>query len=183
MPNVKISIPRVWRSELPQLLLFLVACGATILLSHYLPGSVVKGPLFSYGEKTLFLHLPLFWLVPVGILSFSVLRIFDVKYTLDGEGIEAVEGLLGFRKTVARVNYEDIRGIESNQTIIERLLDVGSVSIGTAATGDSEIRFSGIASPLELKTLIRGERDKRKEKFKKVLERREQMSPQSQSSP
>jgi uncharacterized membrane protein YdbT with pleckstrin-like domain len=65
------------------------------------------------------------------------------------------------KQSVNRVRYEDIRGLDIHQTIIERMLDVGSLEIGTAASADNEVYLRGIEAPYEIKDMLERERDAR----------------------
>lgn len=183
MSSPSIVIPRAWRSQLPTLLVFLVACIAAVYLSYLFPGSVIKGALIPLGNSAVMLRLPLFWLIPAGILLSSIMHIYDVRYSLDARGIEAIEGILWVRKRIVRINYEDIRAIESDQTIIERVLDVGTIEIGTAATGSVEVVISGIASPLHLKRLILEERDRRKSNSQNQSKGQDSMLSEASNAP
>lgn len=157
----EILIPRVWRSQIPALVLFGVTLIGAVLVSRHIPSLVITGEVVRLGQYTLYLTLPLPWLLPVAILGYSIARIFDVRYTLSGRGIEARVGIMQLRQRITRVAYDDIRSIETDQSLVERFLDTGSVEIGTAATGQVEIVMSGIGSPHELRNFIEAEKDKR----------------------
>jgi uncharacterized membrane protein YdbT with pleckstrin-like domain len=63
-----------------------------------------------------------------------------------------------------KVRYEDIVGIETKQTLLERMLNVGDILIGTAATGGVEIQLEGISSPFTVQQVIQDERSRRLER-------------------
>ncbi|MCB0318291.1 MAG: PH domain-containing protein [Bdellovibrionales bacterium] len=157
--NVKIS--KTWRSEIQRFMVFFILCIASVVASSYLPGSIIRGELFSIGSQTVFLSLPLFWLLPLGSLLDLLLRIYDVLYTVDASGIQARIGILSLRQRVIRVRFEDIRTVETEQTLLERFLDVGNVEIATAATDSVEITLEGVAAPHEIRLMIQAERDRR----------------------
>ena len=58
------------------------------------------------------------------------------------------------------MRFDDIRSAETDQTILERLLNVGDVEVGTAATSEIEIVFAGVAAPQEVQDMIQRERDR-----------------------
>ena len=89
------------------------------------------------------------------------MRIYDVLYTVDAKGIQARVGILSLHQRVIRVRYEDIRTVETEQTLLERFLDVGDVEIATAATGSVEIVLNGVAAPHEIRKMVQAERDRR----------------------
>lgn len=156
-----IAIPKVWRSELVLLVLYVASCGAAAILSLKFPQSVVQGPLVSFSSSTLQLALPLFWLIPLTLCFLLLFRIYNVRYSADARGIEAVSGVLSLKQTITRVRYEDIRSIETDQTVIGRLLDIGDVEVGTAATAGIEIILRGVSAPKEVRDMFQAERDKR----------------------
>jgi uncharacterized membrane protein YdbT with pleckstrin-like domain len=165
MTGGSIRIPKVWRSEAGALIVFVVLCLGSVVLSKRFPSLVVTGELVSIGGKTLWLTLPILWCLPVGWLSMIVFRIYNVRYIADTRGIEACEGVLSLSQRITRVRYEDVRSIESDQTLLERLLDVGTVEIGTAAVSGVELAMKGIAAPKAVQEFIQNERERRHQMF------------------
>lgn len=163
--SVKV-VPKVWRSEVMLVLLFFIFSPVAIILSSKFPLSVIHGELISLFGAKIFLDLPLLGLVPLGFVAVAAYRIYNVRYALDSRFIESRQGILSFRQSITRVRYEDVRSLESDQTLLGRLLDVGSVQIGTAASGQIEIVLSGIASPTEVQERIQRERDARQRLMK-----------------
>jgi len=62
------------------------------------------------------------------------------------------------RKT-HEVSIRDIRSINMNQGIVERLFGLGSVQIGSAGTGGIEVEFKGIENPTRVRDGIRKTKD------------------------
>lgn len=164
-------VRKVWRSEALTIILFFLLSAACIYLTRLFPGSVIRGPLFSLGGETYFLRLPLLWFLPAAALSTALLRIYDVRYLLDGDGIEARTGIISLNQQVTRLRYEDIRSVEFKQSIWERLLDIGEIEIGTAATSGVEIVLHGAASPGEVQNMILRERDRRQALARRHVEK------------
>lgn len=156
-----IVVRRAWRSQWRRMIIFLILSAASIFLSSYFPQSVIQGKLFPWGGSEIILILPLFSLLPLFGLFNLMLPIYDGSLTIDNRGLETRIGILSLHQDITRVRYEDIRSIELMQSLLERGLNVGTLSIGSAATGGIEILFDGIAMPKELKNLIQQERDRR----------------------
>jgi len=152
-------IPKVWRSEMFRLGFFAVSAIASVPLSRLFPASVLHGEILSIGETRVTLSLPLFWLLPAAALLSALYRIYNVRYAVDKTGIESIKGRLSFSQTTVRIRYEDIRSIETEQSIMERVFNVGTVAIGTAAGAGIEMELQGISSPVLVQRLIQGERD------------------------
>jgi len=161
MAKTGVVVPKTWRSELNRTILFFVLLIKSIAFSHWYPGSVITGEIISIGDTQLLLSLPLFWLVPATSLGNVLMKIYNVRYVVDGRGIETRVGILALNQRITRVRYQDIRSVETEQTVVERALNIGTVYIGTAATGAIEIAFSGIAAPKEVQDMIQRERDRR----------------------
>ena len=161
MSNVagRIVIPRTWRSEWLSLLIAVFLSIVSIFLSKVLPWSVVKGDLITFFGYEYFLHLPLFWFIPAIAFSNAMYRVYNVRYSVHSRGVECEIGILALKRRVTRLWYEDIRAIQVSQTIIERFLGIGTLEVGTAATGLTEVMFKGIAAPEEVQEMLQRERD------------------------
>lgn len=156
-----VVIHKAWRSELKRTVTFLIAAIVSVWLSHRFPWSVVQGRLFTVGDYRLFLHLPVFCLVPFGLLVDVMVRLYDVKYTISDKGIESRVGILSFHQRITQLRFEDIRECVIEQSLLERMLDVGDVEVATAATGLTEIVLEGVGAPAEVHETIQKERDRR----------------------
>ena len=150
-----------WRSQIGLLTGFFVLCGLTIAVSKYLPWLIVGGNLFSLGNTTYYLYLPIVALVPGALLGKILIHIYDAKYIIDEKGVEAQIGLMSLSLRQPRLRWEDIRGVEPNQTIWERILGIGSVLVGSAMTEGVEITMKGVANPRAVQLLINAERERR----------------------
>jgi uncharacterized membrane protein YdbT with pleckstrin-like domain len=140
-----------------------------IVLSELFPWSIIEGELFKVGETSYRMALPLFWFMPLITIGTAIFRIYNVRYTITKRGIEFEKGIIELRIKLIRVWFEDIRTVQKNQTILERILDIGSIQIGTAATGTLEITLRGLAAPDEVLEMIQRERDNRQKTAQKTL--------------
>lgn len=161
MTTGSIIIRRVWRSQAVALVVFGLLSVAAIVLSKMFPALVVRGDLLEVSGTKVRLALPLLWFGPALWLGMIVFRIYNVRYVADGRGIEVYDGILSLGQQITRVRYEDIRSIESDQTLLDRLLDIGTVQIGTAASTGVEMHLEGIAAPKSVQEFIQNERDRR----------------------
>jgi uncharacterized membrane protein YdbT with pleckstrin-like domain len=157
-------IEKVWRSELKLVAAFLFFSVISVVIAHKFPGNRLlfpTAPLFTIGETTWYLRLPLVWFAPFLTLSLAAFRIYDVRYSLDSQGIEMKKGILSFKQSITRVRYEDIRSTKIEQTLLDRMVDTGCVEVSTAASGDTEIFLMGVGAPIEVKKVIEMERTAR----------------------
>lgn len=155
-----------WRSQLMNLVVLFLLSILTVVVSRYIPALVVAGSLFSIGKTTLFLYLPILILLPGAMLGKILINMYDAKYIIDEQGVEAQIGLVSMNLRQPKLRWEDIRGVEPNQTIWERLLGIGSVLIGSAMTQDVEIVMSGVANPRAIQLLVGAERDRKLNELK-----------------
>ena len=161
MKENALVIYKTWKSEYKLVICMIVGMFLSIFLSKEFPKSVIQGDLFSIGEEIVNLSLPIFWLIPLGFFLVAVIKIYNVRYALNAKGLEMTVGILSMKKRTVKIRYEDIRSIETQQTIIERMLNIGTVEIGTSSTGSIEIVFEGVDSPQELLTLVQKEKGRR----------------------
>ncbi len=161
MGEERIIIPKTWRSECVGMLMFFVLSVVSIWLTDTFRWSIVQGELFTIAGMRFTLSLPLFWFIPALTIGNSLYRIYNVRYSIDSRGIEEKHGILAMRTKTTQVRYEDVRSVELEQTLLERILHIGEVEIGTAATGATEIKIQGVAAPEEVQDMIQRERDRR----------------------
>lgn len=164
-----IRIMKTWRSEIVTVGIFIIMAVLAIVLSELFPWSIIEGELFKFGETSYRMALPLFWFMPLITIGTAIFRIYNVRYTITERGIEFEKGIIELRIKLIRVWFEDIRTVQKNQTILERILDIGSIQIGTAATGTLEITLRGLAAPDEVLEMIQRERDNRQKTAQKTV--------------
>lgn len=150
-----------WRSQVTNLFMFAVLSVLCIVASRTLPWLVIPGKLFSWNQTTVMLYFPLLSLIPLTILGKILIKVYDAKYIIDEGGVEAQVGLVSMTLRQPRLRWEDIRGSEPRQTLMERLLGIGTVEIGSAMKEDVEITMLGVANPKAIQLLIQGERERR----------------------
>lgn len=83
-------------------------------------------------------------LVAGTILVGFVLRIATV-YTITNERLRIRRGILS--KNVQQTNIDRVQNVNTSQSPVERILQVGRVDFDTAGTDDSSFTFEGIADP------------------------------------
>lgn len=76
----------------------------------------------------------------------------NTRLTVTNERVTFKTGILA--KNIREIFLSDIRSIEINQTLQQRIFNTGNVEISSAATADAEISINGIPNPYEVKRLI-----------------------------
>jgi uncharacterized membrane protein YdbT with pleckstrin-like domain len=120
------------------------------ILSFYISGligSVIIGILVALIVST-----------GVGVVVFLVLFALDVlvgflrrvstRYTITSQRLRIERGLLS--KHVQQTRIERVQNVNTNQTVVSRILRVGSVDFDTAGTDDSDFTFTGVGNPHEV---------------------------------
>jgi uncharacterized membrane protein YdbT with pleckstrin-like domain len=70
------------------------------------------------------------------------------RYVLTTERLHIRRGLLAKRTQETRV--QRVQNVNTDQTLFQRIMRVGTVDFDTAGTDDSEFRFVGVANPAEV---------------------------------
>ncbi len=100
--------------------------------------------------------------VGIGLLIFLFwwLRVLGTRLTVTSERTILRRGILS--KHINEVYHSDIRNVRISQSFLQRIFDVGTISIASAGSGDAEIVVSGMRSPGQVKAILdQGRREKK----------------------
>ena len=155
------------RAQLGWLCLCVLSAFFVVRASALIPGSWLHVPislrpggLFSW-EYTF--HFPLLGLIPIIILLRAIWPVMNSEYVVDSRGLESREGILWFNLRQPRLRYEDIRGVEVKQSILDRVLLIGDIVVGSAASHDEgEIVLRRVSHPQGIQLLIQKAIDRKK---------------------
>ena len=78
----------------------------------------------------------------------GLIKRWATDYMVSNQRLYIRRGILS--KRVQQTRVDRIQNVNTNQSIRERLLRVGTVDFDTAGTDDSEFRFVGISSPVRV---------------------------------
>jgi uncharacterized membrane protein YdbT with pleckstrin-like domain len=76
------------------------------------------------------------------------LRRVSTRYTITTQRLRIERGLLA--KHVQQTRIERVQNVNTNQTVVSRILRVGTVDFDTAGTDDSDFTFTGVGNPHEV---------------------------------
>ncbi|MBR7121606.1 MAG: PH domain-containing protein [Lentisphaeria bacterium] len=82
------------------------------------------------------------------ILAYIIIEIYCTRYELTTHRVIVQRGWIA--KYQNEIWIKDMRGVNLVQSIWQRIIGTGNVSIGTAASCDTEINISGVADPAEV---------------------------------
>lgn len=108
--------------------------------------------LYYLGHYILGTPLLLFFFVGLIPIIYAILDQRTKRFTITNRKITSTEGIIA--RNVHEVTIKDIRNINFKQNIIERLVGLGSIEVGTAGTAGIEVRFIGIPESQKVKDMI-----------------------------
>jgi uncharacterized membrane protein YdbT with pleckstrin-like domain len=78
-------------------------------------------------------------------LLIGFIRRVATHYTITDRRLHIRTGILS--RTEQHTTLDRVQDVETRQTLLERLLRIGTVNFNTAATEESEFKFEGVATP------------------------------------
>jgi uncharacterized membrane protein YdbT with pleckstrin-like domain len=69
----------------------------------------------------------------------------STRYVITSERLHIRHGILS--KTTQETRVQRVQNVNTEQSLFERIMQVGTVDFDTAGTDDSEFRFVGVANP------------------------------------
>lgn len=89
------------------------------------------------------------------VIILELVRLYlNSLYLFEIPRVSGHRGLLSFNYRVSTVKYEDVREIKVEQSILGRILNYGTVLVGTAARSGYELEIRNVARPLEISHLL-----------------------------
>ena len=79
------------------------------------------------------------------VLVVGLVRRLGTHYLVTTERLRIRRGILSRR--VQQTQLDRVQNVNTNQSLLERILQVGTVDFDTAGTDDSDFTFHGIADP------------------------------------
>jgi uncharacterized membrane protein YdbT with pleckstrin-like domain len=94
----------------------------------------------------------LFFITAAGLAAHMAFRRFGVALLVKPEEVSLDQGFIG-RHSV-EISTPNVRTIQVSQSLLQRILDVGDLQIGSAATNDYEICAKNLPNPYVIRDLI-----------------------------
>jgi uncharacterized membrane protein YdbT with pleckstrin-like domain len=120
------------------------------ILGYYIRGFLIALVIGAIGYALDGTGLGLgFWLLVFAIvLVAGFIRRFATVYTITSQRLRIKHGIIA--RHVQQTDIERVQNVNTNQSVIERMLQVGTVDFDTAGTGDSDFKFAGVEDPQEV---------------------------------
>ena len=123
-----------WRSILGYYIKGLLGALALAVVGYFLDG-------IGLGVGFLLLVIAL-------VLVAGFIRRFATVYMITTERLRIKHGIVA--RHVQQTDIERVQNVNTNQSVLERMLQVGTVDFDTAGSGDSDFRFAGVEDPEEV---------------------------------
>jgi uncharacterized membrane protein YdbT with pleckstrin-like domain len=120
------------------------------ILGYYIRGFLIALVIGAIGYALDGTGLGLgFWLLVFAIvLVAGFIRRFATVYTITSQRLRIKHGIIA--RHVQQTDIERVQNVNTNQSVIDRMLQVGTVDFDTAGTGDSDFKFAGVEDPQEV---------------------------------
>jgi uncharacterized membrane protein YdbT with pleckstrin-like domain len=120
------------------------------ILGFYLGGlalAVVAGAIAGFADSA-GLGAGVAAVVFVGVLGVGLLKRIGTTYIITNQRLHIRRGILSRR--VQQTQVDRVQNVNTDQSLLERILRVGTVDFDTAGTDDSDFVFQGVANPSEV---------------------------------
>jgi uncharacterized membrane protein YdbT with pleckstrin-like domain len=99
------------------------------------------------------------WLVLFALVVLvGFVRRVETRYTITNQRLRIQRGILA--KNVQQTRIERVQNVNTRQSLVDRILRVGTVDFDTAGTEDSDFTFVGVGSPhLVVEAVDRAQRE------------------------
>src|SRR3954452_20543587 len=120
------------------------------ILAYYLKGflGALVVAAIGYALDGIGLAIGLFLLIEALVLAAGFIRRFATVYTITTQRLRIKRGIIA--RHVQQTDIERVQNVNTHQSVIERLLQVGVVDFDTAGTDASDFKFAGVEDPEEV---------------------------------
>lgn len=142
-PFNHLIVRRSMRSLVPHIILAIAVVLVSLVVTVEYPGSV---HVLSIGDDWL-VPLPLGLLLCAVVVIRPIFLMYDSRLELNCHHLHWHSGRMSLRNRNVNYTFEDLLGVEVDQTIIDRLLGVGALKVGTAVVDKRSIVLQGVSNP------------------------------------
>ena len=86
------------------------------------------------------------------VLVVGFVKRISTTYTISNQRLNIRRGIVA--RKVQETRLERVQNVNTNQSILERVLQVGTVDFDTAGSGDSDFAFRGVAQPEQVMAAV-----------------------------
>jgi uncharacterized membrane protein YdbT with pleckstrin-like domain len=120
------------------------------ILGFYLKGLVIAlvAGAIAYALDGIGLAIGVAVLVVALVLVTGFIRRFATTYTITDKRLRIKRGIIA--RHVQQTEIDRVQNVNTNQSVLERMLQVGTVDFDTAGTDDADFKFAGVEDPEEV---------------------------------
>lgn len=120
------------------------------ILGYYIKGLIgaLVGGAIGYALDGIGLAIGVFLLIIALVLVAGFIRRFATVYTITTQRLRIKHGVVA--RSVQQTDIERVQNVNTKQSILERMLQVGTVDFDTAGSSDYDFSFAGVEEPEEV---------------------------------
>lgn len=150
-----------------------LSIGISILISFIILSIMASVFIFDAVSIKIFILIILIAMMVSGFFfGKAIIHRISNKLTITEKRIIYETGFIA--RKIKEIKKDNIRTIEIDQTVLERLFDIGTIKLATAGTGKYEIEFHGAKHPKKLEKKLKASKKKIEEEKKKKEKEKEQ---------
>ncbi|MCP1728562.1 putative membrane protein YdbT with pleckstrin-like domain [Natronospira proteinivora] len=149
MPKINVQLRPAWRNYWAGFVI------AALLLLAALGGTVAEAEGEAEIGGGIFLALALV------VLGFVAFKRYSWKFSIDGNRVSRHYGIISRNQQSVRI--KDLRSVELDQSLFQRLFGIGNLSFYSAGSATAEVKFHGIKEPAEWRDKIDNAMDQLKD--------------------
>ncbi len=149
MTNGQAELRPAWRNYW----VWFLAAGLLLLTAlGFLIGEATEGE--GWGAE-------IWLLAAILVMGVVLFKRFSWKFTVDDNRVSRHYGIISRNQQSVRI--KDLRSVELDQSLIQRILGIGDLGFYSAGSVDAEVKFFGIKSPAEWRDEIDNRMDRLKD--------------------
>lgn len=153
--NNKIVFFRSYLSQLPKIILFIISIGLLFYTALKMPWSVQHANLGEIFGQEVNLSIPLFGIIPLVLIFWIGHELFDEAYIIGDSYVLEIRGRASLSARNIQIDFPNIRAVEIEQSLLQRILGLGDLHIATSASQSMpQLTMQGISNPEYYKEVL-----------------------------
>jgi uncharacterized membrane protein YdbT with pleckstrin-like domain len=115
-------------------------------LTFYFKGLLIVAGVTAFGLLLTDIGVVAWVLIGLAVVIVAgLIKRVTTVYTITNQRLRIKRGLIA--RKVQQTRIDRVQNVNTDQSVIERILQVGTVDFDTAGTDDSEFKFAGVSQP------------------------------------
>ena len=147
-----VRFKRNWRSVIPQFLLTLIFVFIGIYITKSFPWLSINFPIEISDFKAI-IKIPVVLVIFPFLIIRPIVKLFDTYIEITKHHLRIFHGQISLIRNSQEFAFEDLLGVQVSQSILERILGVGTIEVGSK-TQNIQLQMGGIWKPQKYANLI-----------------------------